>query len=117
MSKDVEGECNAHLYIADNYGDNEATMRCQKPKGHNASHQEIFYRRDDEGGKHPVTILWERDERCWHKWVRFKSEEGKKASIGDLDVERPEDLEVWENDYKEMCEHYTRICTLCHDYE
>lgn len=27
--EDVDGECNARLYIGDNYGDNHATMRCQ----------------------------------------------------------------------------------------
>ncbi len=27
-------ECNAQLYIADDHGDNKATMICQLPKGH-----------------------------------------------------------------------------------
>ena len=53
---DVEGQCNAHLYIADDFGDNCATMRCQKPKGHDGLHQEVF--RDDT-----CTVEWENDER------------------------------------------------------
>ena len=51
---DVEGQCNAHLYIADDYGDNHGTMRCQLKKGHLGLHQEIF----DRG-----TVTWEKDER------------------------------------------------------
>jgi hypothetical protein len=56
--KDVEGECNSHLYIADNYGDNHATMRCGLPKGHKGPHCEEFERK---GGK--VVVTWENDER------------------------------------------------------
>lgn len=32
--------CTGRLSIGDNYGDNEATMRCQLPKGHKGPHQE-----------------------------------------------------------------------------
>jgi len=56
--EDVKGECNAHLYISDDYGDNNATIRCQLPEGHDGPHKEEFER----GGK-PVTIQWEVDER------------------------------------------------------
>jgi len=56
--EDTEGECNAHLYLGDDYGDNETTIRCQLPKGHEGTHCEWFYRGD---GK--VTIAWEQDER------------------------------------------------------
>jgi len=56
--EDVEGECNARLYIADNFGDNHATMRCQLSKGHDGSHQEVFHR---DGGE--VRVTWEGDER------------------------------------------------------
>lgn len=39
---DVEGECNARLYIGDDYGDNHATMRCSLHAGHEGSHQETW---------------------------------------------------------------------------
>ncbi len=55
--EDVEGECNAHLYIADDHGDNEATMRCSLPKGHEGLHKEEY----KSNGK--VIITWEKDER------------------------------------------------------
>ena len=53
---DVEGECNAHLYLADDYGDNEATVRCQLPKGHEGWHEEV-------GRNGTVKITWEKDEK------------------------------------------------------
>ena len=53
---DVEGECNAHLYIADDFGDNSATMRCQLLKGHSGNHREVFNTRE-------VTVEWAVDER------------------------------------------------------
>jgi hypothetical protein len=37
---DVAGQCNAWLHIADNFGDNHATMRCQLPPGHEGEHTE-----------------------------------------------------------------------------
>ncbi len=56
---DVDGECNAHCYIADNYGDGRATMRCQLPKGHELPHREEF--------RQGTSVLtWEHDERCYH---------------------------------------------------
>lgn len=56
--EDVSGECNAHLYIGDNFGDNHATIRCQLKPGHDGEHVERFKR--DEGN---VEIRWELDER------------------------------------------------------
>ena len=56
--EDVEGECNAHLYIADDYGDNSATMRCAGPPDHDGFHRETF----DHYGK-VVIVTWEEDER------------------------------------------------------
>lgn len=56
---DVPGECNAHCYIGDDYGDNTATMRCPLPKGHEGAHRKRF--RDDA-----VLVEWTRDERCLH---------------------------------------------------
>lgn len=61
--EDVEDECNARLFIADNHGDNTATMRCQLPPDHEGLHREEFTR---AGG--PVVITWTADERerCSH---------------------------------------------------
>lgn len=66
---DIEDQCNEHLYIADDYGDGQATMRCQLPKGHEGSHREIFHR--DTSGE--VTVTWQRSERCWHEFVNLDS--------------------------------------------
>lgn len=67
--EDESGECNARLFIADNYGDNSATIRCQLPLDHEDLHREEFERR---GGK--VTITWEVDERqrCDHGCGQWK---------------------------------------------
>lgn len=58
--KDVEGECNAHLYIADNFSDNHATMRCELKPEHEGMHHEIY-----RGGT--VIVLWEHDDRDFSK--------------------------------------------------
>ena len=67
--KDVVGECNAHLYIADNFGDNHATMRCQLEPHHEGLHEERFHRGVMGGmgvipeGSGEVIIQWDEDER------------------------------------------------------
>ena len=61
--KNVEGECNARLYLGDDYGDNVCTIRCRLPAGHDGPHREEFKR----GGK-PVVITWEVDERDEEAW-------------------------------------------------
>lgn len=54
----VECECNARLYVADNYGDNHVTFRCELEPGHEGSHcQDIL----QNGGL--ISVLWEIDER------------------------------------------------------
>ena len=50
--------CNAELHIADDYGDNHATMKCQLEGGHSGPHEERFNRRET-----PVILTWECDER------------------------------------------------------
>ena len=55
--EDVKGQCNARLEIADDYGDNCATMRCQLSLGHEGPHQEKF---DRDG---PVIVTWVSDDR------------------------------------------------------
>jgi len=54
--EDVPGECNAHLHIGDNYGDNHATMRCSLPKGHSGHHRESW--RNDT-----AHVKWKGDDR------------------------------------------------------
>lgn len=56
--EDAPGECNAHLYIGDDYGDNHATIRCSLEPGHEGPHKEEF-----ERGEKPVVITWHVDER------------------------------------------------------
>jgi len=69
MSKDVNGECSAHLYIGDNYGDGTATMRCQLPENHKGKHQEEFSR----GEGKLIIISWEHDERDYNIYEECKS--------------------------------------------
>lgn len=59
QSKDVPGQCNARLYIADDYGDNRCTMRCMLPKGHEGRHREEY----DAFGDNHVVVEWDYDER------------------------------------------------------
>lgn len=56
---DIEGECNAHLYIADNYGDSHGTMRCGLKPGHEGMHDETYRHRDGR-----VTVKWDGDDRA-----------------------------------------------------
>ena len=56
--KDKEGACNAVLSLADDYGDNSCTIKCQLPEGHEGPHKEEFQRKDK-----PVIITYEVDER------------------------------------------------------
>lgn len=56
---DVPGECNAHCYVGDDWGDNSATFRCSLPAGHAGRHREKFRRGT-------AALEWERDERCYH---------------------------------------------------
>ena len=53
--EDVEGECNNHCYIGDNFGDNHATMRCQLKINHKGNHQEQY--KDTRDKK--VIVEWE----------------------------------------------------------
>jgi hypothetical protein len=96
--EDVEGECNARLYIADNYGDNSATIRCQLAPDHEGLHREQF---DRDGGQ--VTITWVADERrrCDHgcgQWERDHEDET---------IRCPKDAD----------DHESSDCALCHPGE
>ena len=57
---DPETRCEARLFIADDYGDNEATMKCQLKEGHEGPHLEAY---TTSGGKNAVTVTWTLDER------------------------------------------------------
>ncbi|EGQ60915.1 hypothetical protein GGI1_03391 [Acidithiobacillus sp. GGI-221] len=37
-----EKACGRHMSIADDMGDNEASIRCQLPRGHEGPHQEQY---------------------------------------------------------------------------
>jgi len=47
------------LRIADDFGDNHATMRCSREPGHEGKHRETFKSRNSG----EVVIEWERDDR------------------------------------------------------
>lgn len=54
-----EGDvCRAVLRIADDFHDSTATIRCQRPKGHEGPHLERFAHYGA-----PVAVLFERDDR------------------------------------------------------
>ena len=53
--EDVAGECNVRLEIGDDYGDNTATMRCQREPGHDGRHREEFEHKE---GKKAV-VEWD----------------------------------------------------------
>jgi hypothetical protein len=56
--EDKDGECNARLYIGDNFGDNHATMRCQREPLHHGKHREV-YQSTGEGGAGEVVVEWD----------------------------------------------------------
>lgn len=56
--KNIDGNCNAVLYLGDDYGDGTCTIRCKLPEKHLENHKEIFLRNEKE-----VIITWVDDER------------------------------------------------------
>jgi len=56
--KDVPDKCNARLEIADDYGDNHATMRCSLAPGHEGLHCEHYQHHGQ-----PVVVTWLGDDR------------------------------------------------------
>lgn len=72
--EDVEGDCNAHIYIADDYGDNEATCRCNLPKEHMGLHVHSFKRDGEE-----VQVIWKTDERNYADQEREEDYRRKEA--------------------------------------
>ena len=55
--------CGAHLYIADSYGDNAATMVCNRPPGHAGRHCCFFQRHAGNGKCSHVEVTFDHDER------------------------------------------------------
>jgi hypothetical protein len=55
-ASDVPGDCNAHLVLGDDFGDNDCTFRCQLPVGHEGLHKEVT-----REGK--VIVTWEGDDK------------------------------------------------------
>lgn len=78
---DVDGECNARLFLADNYGDNHATIRCQLAPGHEELHQE-------KCRNGTVTITWATDERkrCDHGCGQWRHDHRAEAVVCPLDA-------------------------------
>lgn len=56
---DRPGCCNAVLAIGDDYGDNQATMRCQREPGHQGRHAERWRAGEDNWAE----VTWDKDER------------------------------------------------------
>ncbi len=54
---DVDGECNARLYLGDNFEDNHLTLRCSLLPKHEGLHRKEFIRHDKS-----ITITWHLDE-------------------------------------------------------
>jgi len=74
--KDVPGECNAHLHIADDHGDNHATMRCQLEPGHDGPHREAYRAYVGEGNAGgEVVVTWEKSEEDWEAEMRKQEED------------------------------------------
>lgn len=81
----VDGECNACLFLGDDYGDNRTTIRCQLPLNHDGQHREQF----EKYGGNAVTITWDGDDRvkCDHgcgQW-RHDHEDANAACPKDAD--------------------------------
>jgi hypothetical protein len=95
--KDAANECNARLFIADNYGDGSATIRCQLAPNHEGLHKEEFER---EGGL--VTITWVADERqkCDHGCGQWRHDHDRNSET----VKCPKDAD----------DHEFSDCTFCH---
>lgn len=63
-SADVPGECDARLYLSDDYDDNCCTLRCRRLLNHNGLHRWRMHRYyKDKGVNGKVIVSWEIDER------------------------------------------------------
>jgi hypothetical protein len=96
---DKDGECNARLFLGDNYGDGTTTIRCPLAPDHEGVHQKQF-----ERSGHPVTITWVVDERerCDHGCGQW--EHAHKSPYDDNAPPCPKDA----NDHEDS------DCAYCH---
>ena len=103
---DIDGECNARLFIADNYGDNSASIRCQLALHHEGLHREQFERK---GGL--VTITWVADERerCDHGCGQWEHEHRSET------IECPSRADDHEYSDCSFChpEKQPQVCAAC----
>lgn len=85
--KDVDGECNARLFIGDDYGDNTSTMRCNLPPNHEPPHCEKYHSCDSGD----VVVTWQRDVRkeCAHCHKLIKSVCYVNENVDGKEVEKP----------------------------
>lgn len=58
--KDVDGQCNAHLHIGGDAGEDHATMRCGLALNHGGFHMAEY---TDEHDGQVVIISWKLDEK------------------------------------------------------
>lgn len=95
MSNDAN-QCNACVFIADDYGDNSATLHCQLAPGHDGIHREEFERK---GGL--VTVTWAADERqkCDHMCGQWRHDHR------DESIACPKDAD----------DHVFSDCAFCND--
>lgn len=87
--KDVEGECNAWLLLADDYHDNLCTVRCRLLAEHKGVHKEEF-ERDGQ----PVIITWYIDERKEEEERQRILAEEEEAERLAAETERAQDEEA-----------------------
>lgn len=67
--KDAEGKCNARLFLADDYGDNDCTLLCRLEPGHSGPHKEAFSRNYQTAERKigsEIVITWQEDESPYH---------------------------------------------------
>lgn len=107
--EDVEGQCNARLFVADTWGDNHATMRCQKAPGHKGLHRELY---GQPGAR--VAVHWEKDarehcEHCGAIVADHKASDCYGCHVG-------HDVTQCALCLKEPCPHCKRALRLCLDY-
>jgi hypothetical protein len=70
---DVDGECNARLFLGDDHGDGTCTVRCQLQPDHDGRHSEKCRTGEDHGPPegHEVSVTWAGDDRIERAWSEF----------------------------------------------
>lgn len=119
--KDVPGECNARLYVGDDYGDNTSTFRCGQEPGHAGPHRETFVRdREDEAGR--VVVEWDRDEsavctRCGKRKPKEEMRDGVCCFVCPACNQERDIPHGWARDWSGVCSHCEMVisftCTQC----